>query len=123
MPAAWPQRGGCMASHVPARLWGLVQAGGRPAGPADSAACRNSPLEQGLDGVRVCLVGFNWCNYTEYGDYEFDLLPPGEYTVQVQEFPRSYHRTSPLTAHITLSDAEIRSDIDFGFRRDHRRIK
>lgn len=81
------------------------------------------PLEQGLDGVQVCLVGFDWCNYTEYGDYEFDLLPPGEYTVQVQEFPRSYHRTSPLTAHITLSDAEIRSDVDFGFRRDHRRIK
>lgn len=80
-------------------------------------------LEPGLDGVQVCLVGYNWCNYTEYGDYEFDLLSPGDYTVQVQEFPKSYHRTSPLTIHVTLGVNEIRSDVDFGFRRDHRRIK
>lgn len=81
------------------------------------------PLEQGLDGVQVCLAGHNWCNYTEYGDYEFDLLPPGNYTVQVQEFPKSYHRTSPLTINLTLGIDQIRSDIDFGFRQDRRRIK
>lgn len=80
------------------------------------------PLEQGLDGVQVCLVGHNWCNYTEYGDYEFDLLPPGDYTVRLQEFPKGYHRTSPKTIHVTLGVDQIRSDIDFGFRKDKRKI-
>jgi hypothetical protein len=81
------------------------------------------PLEPGLDGVQVCLVGHNWCNYTEYGEYEFDLLPPDEYTIRLQEFPKSYHPTSPRKIHVTLADGQIRSDIDFGFRRDQRRIK
>lgn len=81
------------------------------------------PLEQGLDGVQVCLVGYGWCNYTEYGGYEFDLLPPGDYIMQVQQFPKGYHRTTAKIIYIALGDAQIRSDIDFGFRRDHRRIK
>ena len=81
------------------------------------------PLELGLDRVYVCLVGYNWCNYTEDGQYEFDLLPPGDYAVRVEQFPKGYHRTSPRTIYITLGDAEIRSDVDFGFRKDNRRIK
>lgn len=81
------------------------------------------PLEQGLDGVQVCLVGHNWCHYTEYGDYEFDLLPPGDYTVRLQEFPKGYHRTSPKTVRVTLGVDQIRSDVDFGFRRDNRKVK
>ena len=36
---------------------------------------------------------------------------------------KGYHRTSARTIQITLADAEIRSDVDFGFRRDHRKIK
>lgn len=81
------------------------------------------PFEPDLDGVQVCLVGHNWCIYTEYGEYEFDLLPPGEYTVRLQEFPKGYHPTSSRKVHITLADAEIRSDVDFGFRQDNRKIK
>ena len=80
-------------------------------------------MEEGLDSVQVCLVGHNWCNYTEWGEYEFDLLPPGDYTVRVQSFPKGYHPTSPRTIHLTLADAQVRADVHFGFRRDNRRVK
>lgn len=70
--------------------------------------------EPGLEGTVICLVGHDWCDHTEWGEFEFDMLPAGRYKVRLTDFPDGYHRTTRKQYVIVLEAGEIRADIDFG---------
>jgi hypothetical protein len=72
------------------------------------------PGEPGLPETVICLVGHDWCDHTESGQYEFDLLDPGTYKVKLTEFPDGYYRTTPKKYVITLAQDEYRTDVHFG---------
>ncbi len=70
--------------------------------------------ESGLAGTVICLIGYNWCDHTEWGEFEFDMLNPGTYKVKLIEFPDGYRRTTPRKYIITLQPDENRTDVHFG---------
>jgi len=72
------------------------------------------PTEQGLPGTVICLVGYDWCDHTEWGEFEFDGLAPGRYKVKLVEFPAGYHLTTRRQYVIELGVGEIRTGVNFG---------
>ena len=47
--------------------------------------------EPGVPETVICLVGADRCDFTESGEYEFDLLDAGTYRVRVTDIPDGYH--------------------------------
>jgi hypothetical protein len=70
--------------------------------------------EPGLAGTVICLVGYNWCDHTEWGEFEFDMLEPGKYKVRLTDYPDGYRRTTRKQFVVWLAQGEYRTDIYFG---------
>jgi hypothetical protein len=71
------------------------------------------PTEIGLAETVVCLVGYDWCDHTEWGEYMFDMLPAGTYKIKLVDFPHGYYLNSKRVVKVDLQAGEIRSDIHF----------
>jgi hypothetical protein len=74
------------------------------------------PGESGLPGTVICLIGlgYDWCDHTEWGEFEFDMLEAGHYKVRLTGFPEGYRRTTRKQFVISLEPGEYRTDIYFG---------
>ena len=74
------------------------------------------PGEGGLLETVICLYGYpvDWCDHTEWGEYEFDQLPPGRYKVKLVAFPEGYRLTTRRQYVIKLQAGEFLTDVDFG---------
>ena len=74
------------------------------------------PGEPGLPETVICLGGlpFDWCDHTEWGEYEFDQLAAGRYKVKLVDFPKGYHLTTRRQYVIKLQTGELRTTVHFG---------
>ena len=88
---------------------------------ADQDGKEDWGFEPGLDGIRIRLYssGPTKILYTHNGGwYNFKNLPPGKYTVDVDEstLPPNYQLTTANEPHdVTLSPGEIYHQADFGY--------
>ncbi len=74
------------------------------------------PGELGLAETVVCLHGANWCDHTEWGEFEFDQLAPGTYTIKLVSYPRGFRPSSRRSVRVVLGAGEIHI-VDFGITR------
>jgi pimeloyl-ACP methyl ester carboxylesterase len=72
--------------------------------------------EFGLTETVICLGGldFDWCDHTEWGEYEFDSLAAGRYRVKLVDFPEGYRLTTRRQYVIKLEAGELRTAVHFG---------
>ena len=69
--------------------------------------------EFGLAGTVICLVGYNWCDHTEWGEFEFDWLVPGTYQVELTQWPEGYFLLSPNPVTIIVQEGGVVIQVDF----------
>lgn len=72
------------------------------------------PGESGVDETTICLLGTDFCDFTGFGEYNFEELPAGTYFVKLTEIPDGFRPTTPRVVRVVLGENEIRSDVDFG---------
>jgi len=81
-----------------------------------------NPGEDGIPGVTVTLTypdGTEEVTVTDNdGNYMFDDLPAGDYTVTVGDGPEGFDPTTPEVVDVTLEEGEDNMDVDFGFNEE-----
>ncbi len=76
------------------------------------------PGELGLAETVVCLHRANWCDHTEWGEFQFDGLAAGTYIIKLVSYPDGFRPTSSRSVRVVLGAGEIRI-VDFGITGRH----